>query len=73
MDTPNTRSRKRRETVLGSDTGAGPSGSHDEGGTVHWVHDNKLRKMVMEATENGECDGRGLLGWTGQLLSVSQH
>ncbi|RSH87412.1 hypothetical protein EHS25_003322 [Saitozyma podzolica] len=52
MDTPNTRSRKRRETVLGSDTGAGPSGSHDEGGSVHWVHDNKLRKMVMEATEN---------------------
>ncbi|GFZ43984.1 hypothetical protein JCM24511_01705 [Saitozyma sp. JCM 24511] len=52
MDTPNTRSRKRRETVLGSDTGAGPSGSHDEGGSVHWVHDNKLRKMVMEATEH---------------------
>jgi hypothetical protein len=53
--------------VLGSDTGAGPSGSHDEGGSVHWVHDNKLRKMVMEATENGECDWRGLMGWTGWI------
>ncbi|WWD17334.1 hypothetical protein CI109_101774 [Kwoniella shandongensis] len=43
METPNTRSRRKRE-MEGS--------SQEEGLSIAWVHDQDLRKAVLQATEN---------------------
>ncbi|KAK8864368.1 hypothetical protein IAR55_001616 [Kwoniella newhampshirensis] len=43
METPNTRSRRKREME---------GGSQEEGLSIAWVHDQDLRKAVLQATEN---------------------
>ncbi|KAI9631813.1 uncharacterized protein MKK02DRAFT_30814 [Dioszegia hungarica] len=44
MDTPNTRSRRKRELT-----------DEDEGGTVKWTQDSRLRKIMMAASADSEC------------------
>lgn len=46
MDTPNTRSRRKREV--------NDEEAQDEGGTVEWQHDQRLRRMMVEAAVGGE-------------------
>lgn len=43
MDTPNTRSRRKREL-----------NEEEEGGQVRWGHDQRLRRMLANATANSK-------------------
>jgi len=45
METPNTRSRRKREMMAMEE---------DQTGKLHWIHDQQLRHMVLSASENGE-------------------
>lgn len=46
MDTPNTRSRRKREL--------NELGEEDEGGQVEWREDQHIRRLLARATADGE-------------------
>jgi hypothetical protein len=49
METPNTRSRRKRELMESAPSG----GLQEDYGRIDWVHDTRLRRMVLAATQNG--------------------
>lgn len=62
FETPNTRLRRRKDDGVGSGgsgsgSGSGsvtrPSGSQEDDRVV-WVHDQRLRRAVLSATEHGK-------------------
>lgn len=56
FETPNTRSRRKREddAMASGSSGSKPMGSQEDERVV-WVHDQRLRRAVLSATEHGEC------------------
>lgn len=52
FETPNTRSRRIRKDDPGSSSVTRPTGSQEDDRVI-WLHDQRLRRAVLSATEHG--------------------